>query len=298
MSLTSFLNQKDVRKKFREQFPHPPVRRKLKPVVPPLTNHPQLIGTAFDYLLRFYIKRLNPKAITSPWVAENVPGTLRDKIELAKDMHVIDKWKSTPLIDPKAIRYYTNLCLKIEQLLARAVKVYDSYLKDGKIDKPLLKSVILLAQIDSIYRSGEDEYELGSIDQRDLNDLEALIKLVDPKLFKSRKYCVLNPSFGPASRLVGGADADLIIDDMIVEIKTTKELHVKRADWNQLIGYYILTTVGGIEGVGPKYTINRIGIYFSRFGELITVKMNIVNRKRLKSFIEWFVERAGDSKII
>src|SRR5437773_972190 len=92
MSLTSFLNNPDVRKKFREEFPRQPVRRKLTPLAPPLTNNNSLVGTAFDYLLRFYLERLNPNAQCSAWVAENVPAILEDGVESARDRHIRGQW--------------------------------------------------------------------------------------------------------------------------------------------------------------------------------------------------------------
>lgn len=36
----------------------------------PLTSNYQLVGTAFDYLLRFYLERLNVGSKTSLWAAE------------------------------------------------------------------------------------------------------------------------------------------------------------------------------------------------------------------------------------
>jgi len=68
MSLTSFLNKKDVREKFREEYPKPRFNIKKEILCPPLTQDYGLVGTAFDYLLRFYIKYSNPKAITKQWV--------------------------------------------------------------------------------------------------------------------------------------------------------------------------------------------------------------------------------------
>lgn len=69
MSLTSFLNIKEVKEKFLEEFPKLFTFRVKTPLLaPPLTNNYQLVGTAFDYLLRFYIKLLNPNAIESSWV--------------------------------------------------------------------------------------------------------------------------------------------------------------------------------------------------------------------------------------
>ena len=70
MSLTSFLRNKDVQERFRQEFRKPKFTAKKDLLAPPLTKHYSLVGTAFDYLLRFYVERLNPNAITKKWVAE------------------------------------------------------------------------------------------------------------------------------------------------------------------------------------------------------------------------------------
>ena len=69
MSLTSFISVPEVEKKFTEEFPVPPTTYKPKILCPPRTAHYSMVGTAFDYLLRFYIKYHNPNAFTSRWVA-------------------------------------------------------------------------------------------------------------------------------------------------------------------------------------------------------------------------------------
>ena len=76
MSLTSFVGNKDVRERFKQEFPSPKFSVQKPLLAPPLTKHNILMGTAFDYLLRFYLKRLNPQAVESRWVAENAVGVL------------------------------------------------------------------------------------------------------------------------------------------------------------------------------------------------------------------------------
>ncbi len=49
MSLTSFLNKKDVREKFREEYPKPRFDIKKEILCPPLTQDYGLVGTSFDY---------------------------------------------------------------------------------------------------------------------------------------------------------------------------------------------------------------------------------------------------------
>lgn len=46
---------------------------------PPLSASYGMTGTAFDYLLRFYIEKLNPFAKKSSWVAESSLEILEER---------------------------------------------------------------------------------------------------------------------------------------------------------------------------------------------------------------------------
>lgn len=70
MSLTSFLQKPDVKERFRQEFPKPTIPRRKDPQAPSLTQNYSNLGTAFDYLLRFYLKSLNSHAISKEWIAE------------------------------------------------------------------------------------------------------------------------------------------------------------------------------------------------------------------------------------
>ncbi len=68
----------------------------------------------------------------------------------------------------------------------------------------------------------------------------------------------LNPTFD-GSLGIGGADADLIIDGTLIDIKTTKEQRI-RPDWLwQLLGYVLLD-------YSDHHRINGIGLYMARQG--------------------------------
>lgn len=62
MSLISFIKNKEVRELFANEFKKPRGKIAGEIKAPPLTNHFGMIGTAFDYLVRFYLKYHNPKA--------------------------------------------------------------------------------------------------------------------------------------------------------------------------------------------------------------------------------------------
>lgn len=288
MSLTSFLQEQDVRQRFRQEFAIPKMAVKREILAPPLSTRYSLIGTAFDYLLRFYLKWLNPEAVTGQWIAEIVLTSLRSP--LLQEVVINDG--SSKIVFFKE----TELTKKAEWIIEQAKADYADYLSSGQITNQLIESALRLAQLDPIFRSGVIDENLGTVYPEDVDDLRQLISLVDPQLFKSSHLCLLNPTFGEASRLVGGADADLVIDDAIIDIKTTNDLRLERRHFNQLIGYFVLHEIAGVGGLIPKPTITKVGIYFSRFGYLHTIDVNtIIHPETFSDFVEWFIARARQS---
>ena len=293
MSLTSFVGNKDVRERFKQEFPSPKFSVQKPLLAPPLTKHYFLMGTAFDYLLRFYLKRLNPEAVETRWVAENAVRVLF----MYKEGFAIDFETDEVDVIPELMPHKTDVAMfhKIKRILSEAKNTYKLYVKTGKITNVLLTSAILLANLDIIFRTGrfEDYIELDIVSDEDIKDLTNLIQIVTPKLFKAKKVCVLNPTFGEASKLVGGADADLIIDDTLIDIKTTKKLELQRGYFNQLIGYYCLYRIGSIEGLPQDCEIKNLAVYFSRHAylHLIPVK-DCIGQVNFQKFLKWFKERA------
>ena len=265
MSLTSLLKgNADVRLRFRTEFPMPKFHfDKSKPLlVEPLSDRFSLMGTAFDYMLRFQIQRLNSKKVkTSPWMAR-----------LASDES--DKGFQS----------------KASNIIATAEGCLKTYLKTGDISDGLIESSVLLAQLDTVFRCGLGQQDVGIVHKEDIQELRELVAAVPLDLFKAKKQCLLNPEFGGASCLVGGADADVILDGTLIDVKTTKDLVIKERYYHQLIGYYVLSV---IEGKGTSmYGIERFGIYFSRQAHLeIWPICNAVNVSGLPTFIQWFQAR-------
>ena len=269
MSLSSLLNQKDVRARFRQEFPKPKMSKERELLAPPLTTNYFLIGTAFDYLMRFQLKAQNPQAIEQYWVAE-------DSVRLLKEKRLIRLYEQGYLI------------------ITEARENYASFLKTQQITDELIKSALLLSKLDSFYRAGRIDENLLGLNEKDVDDLRNLLAITDLSLFKSSKLLLLNPSFGLASIQVGGADADLIIDDLLIDIKTTKNFKFEQDDFNQLMGYYILSKIDAIDGAPPDHEIKRLGIYFSRHAYLFIFNVaDVVPLLTFSKFLEWFQERAA-----
>ena len=195
MSLSRIVEYPEVKNKLRECFPKPRYSHKGTMIAPPQSENYSGVGTAFDYVLRFYIKRNNPNVNDDEWVANY----------------------SLELIEEK-----TQLHSKAKSMLDKANERYADYLKTGKMTDQLLESALHLSQLDLVFRIGYRTKDLGKTNPLDVLDLRNLFNAIDPKLFNVKRRCVLNPTFGEGSQIIGGADCDIFIDGMLIDIKTSK----------------------------------------------------------------------------
>ena len=273
MSLTSFLaTNQDVRERFRQEFPKPKFLAKKDIVALPLSTRYSLVGTAFDYLLRFYLKHLNSNAVEREyWVAEAAV-----------------EWLSN----------YPETYKKAGKIVSQAKIRVQNFLKTGQMNDDLIESALLLGGLDPILRAAAGLEDIGLSCKEDLEDLKNLISLVDPSIFKARRICLLNPTFGAASHMVGGADADLVIDDTLIDVKATKNLQLKGEDFHQLMGYYTLHEISGVGEITPKLEIKHLAIYYARHGYLYKFDVNdIINPRTFPEFVRWFKLRADKNDL-
>ena len=271
MGVKSFITRPPFHEKFRSTITRPTGKLDKPILAPPLTLKPQLVGIAFDYLLRFHLERINVGSKTSAWAAEEGVNFLYpfegtwDKYEKAKGH------------------------------LDGARKLYQLFIHDGVLTDELILAALRLAYLEGTRRSGIfNEADLETSDERDIADLRQLMSLVREQDFSSRKACYLNPTLGSTE-----SNADLIIDDKLIDIKTTRSLVLDRRDLHQLVQYYILLSVEGID-VGRKRHINyfeevcevnQICIYFSRHGYFHVMKIaDLINPENLLGFVKWYIE--------
>ena len=275
MSLTAFVALPEVKQRLTQEFKMPLLECHGSLRVPPRSKSYSLVGTAFDYLLRFWLKRTNPTAQVKRWVAESA-------IQL--------------LIEPGAVLEVPRLAVSASikrtavGILGDAKQLYATYLKDGNMTDAVIRASVHLAQLDPIYRAGYIDPNLGIVEQVVIDELKELFSLVEPDVFRANEFCALNPTFGETSIDIGGADADMVIDDMLIDIKTTKLGKMDKSQFHQLLGYYMLTQIGGING-NRSIEINRLGIYYSRYGELLTFPVAPFLTSTFPSLVSWFKKK-------
>lgn len=284
MSLTAILRHKpfqELRTKLKEDFPKPSFDLTGELLAPPRTKNHDGIGRAFDYLLRFYLEHKYPKVVTKSWIAEKVFALIESQPE---------RTNSTIYFEGKALKV-KDFRDKVGQQLDEARKNHKNFLKTGKFTDNLFHFALLLSQLDVIFRANYFDPKLGIYDSEDIKDLKALTKLINDKNFVAKKESYLNPTFGEGSMLVGGADADLILDDLLIDIKTIKHLTLEREYFNQLIGYYVLSLIGGVSTNEQATPIKRVGIYFARHGQLWTITIaKLGDKNKFDEFKDWFVD--------
>jgi hypothetical protein len=285
MSLTSILsdkNRQDLRDKFKTEFPNPGLPWKQDIICPPLTKNYGIVGTAFDYLMRFYVCYINKKLKPEPskWVAEIALGPLSH--EFSKERKLVFKDGIFQLEESPTFTFILDEIVKAKDYC-------NSFQKNGKITDEVLSSAIFLAKLDLNVRARIVFPDYSKIEMEDLEDLRALMKIIRRRSFKADKKVYLNPTFGAGSMIVGGADADLIIDDTLIDVKVTKFLKLDREYLNQLIGYYLLSLIGGVNNNPKDPPIKNIGIYFARYGILWTIPLKALGtKKKFEEAKVWF----------
>jgi hypothetical protein len=148
------------------------------------------------------------------------------------------------LLEPEAERTLDRYCV----VLSYFEQVFRSsaYLQ-GPLMQPTVKQSIV---------------ELLSIPQDAwLNDMSELVSLFfDRYHYLLSRPRVLNPTFA-GSLDIGGADADLVVDGCLIDIKTTISPQIKADYLYQLAGYLLLDYNDALQ-------INSVGIYLARQGIL------------------------------
>jgi len=270
VSLSTFVDRKDVKEYLRLNVPKPwfQVRAEIK--APPLTTSYGWTGTAFDYAMRFYLQKLNPSAKARRWLAEESAAlVVGDRGESARTKK------------------------RVRGIVETAKDCARSYLKSKRDAKPgpeLIRAAVDLAQLDLVYRIGL--LDLQPINEAMVEDIGNVLALVRPDDFRAKRTCVLNPTFGAASELVGGADGDLFIDGTLVDIKVNKHLELGRDIFNQIFGYFCLACIGGVDGCRGKVTC--VAVYFARYGVLHRLPIkSFVEADRLPALLKWFEATAN-----
>ena len=293
MSLFSFVGMPDVVAKLKTLRPKLPRTLNAPLKVEPRSKRFMLVGTAFDYLLRFELERRAPHAISKSWVAQHAPEIIWRKTESG--------FVGIDLLTDVASEHY----MTPEEVAKRAIVVLENakeavavYLKlkapTTAQHAELAAHAIRLAKLDSVCRARRLEPGFEEASPEDVHDLVDLLAIVPFKDLVHDKIMLLNPTFGQTSQLVGGADSDLIAADLLIDFKTTKKSEIEARDLDQVLGYLILARKQ--RSVELKFpVIHRVGLYYCRHGYLWTANAATwTSHPEFAAIEQWFFQRAEE----
>ena len=285
MSLTALVRYKTpVRERMAADFPRPKLSLLAELLVPSVAPNPQLMGTAYDYLFRFHLLRATSLATTRSWTAE----AAHEKISRYGDT-------GTLLWTGKGVLLSGKVRNQMLQMIRRAQRLLAAFVAGEPLSTPLIRSAINLAHCDMYYRAGQIDERFGQPLRVQVEELRGLILATDWSQFRAERLCLLNPTFGNGSTMLRGADADLLLDDMLIDVKTTASLSIRVEDWRQLIGYAALNEHFPIGGGEQPVPIRRVGFYFARYGHLVGWPLtDLVDQAKFAAFAAWLRDYAAE----
>ncbi len=292
MSLTSFIKIPEIRAEILELWPLPQFSLDSQLLAPPLSKNYATIGTAFDYLFRFYLKYHYPKCVESEWVAEHSvnPIFLHELFEQQATLRGLNSKERADFEALEALHGVIG-----ESIIKKAKKEKSKFIETGQLTDELIRSAIELAKLDAIFRGGyifTDIKKLTETSAEDIQDIRKLFEIIPKNVLTAKKEIFLNQTFPKASELVGGADCDIIMDGDLIDIKTTKNLELTKDHWTQLIGYATLADIARQTNKFPEIT--SISIYYSRHAiKWSHPTSKIYDHLKYQNFKKWFTEQAN-----
>lgn len=237
-----------------------------------------LVGTAWDYWIRL-------------WLLRRHGGTERKLVaEQALDL--------LEMIDPESWKQASSLVT--EALQRRRAVVGDAI---DALAEEVVRDAVLLASLDPVFRTqsrtqgiaawehpGEGLVRQASSEVRAMADLW----LQHPNFLGSPTEPMwANPTFGWASHLVGGADADAVIGTNLWDFKTTTKLRYARMNWAQVAGYYALSVMGE-----SPFSVSQVGLYFARFGTAVSIDVaTLESCADMDGFVQGLIEAAQPQRL-
>ncbi len=221
------------------------------PLLTPHTSRtsPQLIGTAFDYAVRIELERASGRMDRMKWIAEGAIDSLRSNaFSGSSDVRRI--------LDRAAVRM-SNAHLFVRKHFVRRRR-------DDAWMLRLCRHALKLARLDFLARGGAlDDTLFAADDDAACQEVAALLAHAPISRWATASPLLLNPAFGEASRSLGGADADLIAGNELIDLKVTKDANVERRLVNQVLIYLMLADEARSQGLAfPE--IQHLVIYFAR----------------------------------
>ncbi len=253
-------------------------------VVQPTAQEPQTLGLAFEVALAAGLAARGAETIGKAHAAHKALDRMAD-LPLAWRPPALDRWgvakvreaeqRLTTLVPDQALPYERSAdCWLLAELTAYT-RAEDEFVAD----------------LDRVRALGSGPPSKVS---RELEDLYAAVNWTE---LTPTQPVLLSPTFGEGSNMVGGAIGDLVIDDLLIDVKVVKTPSVSRAWWRQAALYAILANHFGIDGA-PDRRIEHVGLYLARSGRLVRVPLSeLVTPEEAECIVDRLADGVPDTPL-
>jgi hypothetical protein len=142
----------------------------------------------------------------------------------------------------------------------------------GRLPSPALRACFFLAELEVAVRAGVHALRFHPVPEEDVGELEALLGVFPWQEFEPLDLRVVGPSFGWGTVLAGGADADVLVDDLLVDLKVLRRTSTQVGHLRQVVCYALLANRYGVDGVsglsGSGPPVCAVGVYQARAGQM------------------------------
>lgn len=260
-----------------------------------------IVGMAFDYLARAMIAQpleenkedslLGLKALSG---LERIAKKITEKeLKILKNKYIEVLVDFFDYVYSNCANIPNNIIEKCKQeefdaWVKYLKKVSSSYYEPNSDINKLISGACYFAKLEQLYRTGGILSDNGvsslikESDQELIQDISNLCKVFNERfieggLVSPDSIVIFNPSFGIASYACGGADADVYIDGVLYDFKTSKKTGYSWQETAQLVMYYYLNKfVSSFEEPNmlevpaqlAECKIYKLAFYKARFGEI------------------------------
>ena len=218
-------------------------------------------GTAFDYIARLTIAQTNPGKYSS---------IVCQDLVAQRGLQIL----SRKIPSKASKRFDRKYCKAIDAIKKFIRKEVDSlYIADY---------LVYLAKLELVYRSGglipQEGVESILVSESEIiEDLICLHSVFEDNFIAQNISChssvIFNPHFGKYSNLIGGADADIIIDNTLYDFKTIVSKGYSWKHTAQLVSYFFMNILNcsmanNMSTDLKLQNVRYLALYQARYGEI------------------------------